>query len=159
MQMTVTLASLVEMVMPVCADGVTDMFEESHFDLDSVRQHCLQTYGVQPDAGLAVREWGGRDLRAASNIIFSNGARDPWSAGGVHATDVSLLGPGISVIRIPHACHHEDLRSPGPGDPPALRAVREQEARILRSWLVPSLLPVNDISALPVQSWAGQPAP
>ena len=117
--------------MPVCADGLTDMFEKRDFDLRSISRECMREYGVAPDASTAVREWGGREMHGTSNIIFSNGDRDPWSAGGV----LEPIAPSITVIRIPHACHHEDLRSPGPNDPPALLAARRQEVRILRKWI------------------------
>lgn len=117
--------------MPICADGVTDMFEKMDFNLTAISQRCLTQYNVAPDPRLAVREWGGKDLSAASNIIFSNGDRDPWSAGGVTKSP----GPSIHVVNIRGACHHEDLRSPGPADPPALREVRDLEARIIASWI------------------------
>lgn len=125
------MCCLAEMVMPVCADGVTDMFEKMDFNLTSIRQRCLRDYGIVPDPGLALREWGAKDLSAASNIIFSNGDRDPWSAGGVTVSSV----PSVHVITIPGACHHEDLRSPGPADPPVLRAVRDREAGIISAWI------------------------
>lgn len=118
--------------MPVCADGVTDMFEKRDFNLTSISEKCVSDYGISPDADAAIREWGGRDLSAASNIIFSNGDRDPWSAGGVLHT---IPNKSISVIVIPHACHHEDLRSPGPDDPPQLLQARKEEARIIAGWV------------------------
>lgn len=119
------------MVMPMCANGVTDMFEEMEFNLTGISERCVRDFGIRPDASLAVREWGGKLLPTASNIIFSNGDRDPWSAGGV----TSPLNPSISLISIPHACHHEDLRSSGPNDPPALREIRDQEASIISAWI------------------------
>jgi lysosomal Pro-X carboxypeptidase len=122
------------MVMPVCSDGVNDMFEKNDFNLTIIRDRCLRDYGIVPDPDLATREWGpgpAKDLSFASNIIFSNGDRDPWSAGGVTVSH----SPSVHLVQIPHACHHEDLRSPGPDDPPALLAARQEEADIIAGWI------------------------
>ena len=119
------------MVMPVCSNGVTDMFEVMPWDLNQYSQMCKKTYGVSSEGEKAIILFGGRNISTASNIIFSNGMRDPWSAGGVLQT----LSPNLIAIQIPNACHHEDLRATGPNDPPALKEVRAQEIKIIRQWI------------------------
>ena len=53
------------------------------------------------------------ELRYASNIIFSNGDKDPWSYGGI----MTPLNDKLPVILIENASHHMDLRSPNKADP------------------------------------------
>lgn len=123
-----------EMVMPICANGKTDMFEPMNFDLKNLSDYCFKKYGIRPQPTLAIREWGGRNLGTASNIIFSNGDRDPWSVGGVLSLPPSA-SKSLHVINISHACHHEDLRSLGPNDTVYLIQAREQEKSIIQEWI------------------------
>lgn len=97
------------MLLPVCSNGVTDMFENNPWNVTSVTQDCLKNWKVSPELYKAEIMYGGKNISTASNIIFSNGERDPWSAGGV----LEQLSPFINVITVPNACHHEDLRPTG----------------------------------------------
>lgn len=99
--------------------------------MNQVTNDCIRRFNVTPDASRAEMLWGGRNIRAASNIIFSNGDRDPWSAGGV----LEDVNDSIHVIKIPNACHHEDLRATGPNDPSILKEVRQKEIKIIRRWI------------------------
>ena len=117
--------------MPYCANGVNDIFERKEWDLKQLTDDCTKRWKVTPDPTRAEMLWGGKRIQAASNIIFSNGERDPWYAGGV----LDEVNPSIHIIKIPNACHHEDLRPSGPNDPPALLQVREKEATIIRDWI------------------------
>lgn len=119
------------MVMPVCSDGKIDMFEKNPWNFTLYSQNCKQQYGVGAERQKALIEFGGDHIKAASNIIFSNGLRDPWSAGGVLET----LSSTLPAIKIPGACHHEDLRFSGPNDPQVLKDARKQELGIIRGWL------------------------
>lgn len=70
-----------EMVMPICANGQTDMFEPSPWDFKAYSKDCHKKYGVYPREHDARLMYGGTLLQAASNIVFSNGLLDPWAAG------------------------------------------------------------------------------
>lgn len=72
-----------EMIMPFCStDG--DMFENSPWNFEEFANDCAKKWGVKQDhPELPILEYGGKDISAASNIIFSNGLLDPWSSGGV----------------------------------------------------------------------------
>ncbi|XP_017461785.1 PREDICTED: lysosomal Pro-X carboxypeptidase, partial [Rhagoletis zephyria] len=120
-----------EMVLPVCSNGVTDMFEPNPWNITSYSLNCYKQFGVYSDVEKALILFGGDHIKSASNIIFSNGDRDPWSAGGVLHT----LNPTLPAIKIPGACHHEDLRPSTPSDPQTLKDVRVQELKIIKGWL------------------------
>ncbi|XP_054167526.1 lysosomal Pro-X carboxypeptidase-like [Oppia nitens] len=120
-----------EMVLPVCANGQTDMFWDRPWNLTEFSDGCRKTYGVPSDKEKAIILFGGKHIGAATNIIFSQGSRDPWSVGGVLKT----VAPSLPAILIPNACHHEDLRSEGPNDPPELKAARNQEIQIIGDWI------------------------
>eukprot|EP00798_Chlamydomonas_sp_ICE-L_P010048 gene10048-7940_t len=112
-----------EMVMPFSRDGVNDMFWDEPWDLQATVEGCKKQWGVTPRPLWATTEWGGKDLRAASNIVFSNGLLDPWHGGGV-LQDVS--DTVVSVII--------------PEDPQSVIAVRNTERNFIRQWIDESRL-------------------
>ena len=123
--------SCTEMVLPICADGKDDMMFPNPWNLTDFASNCLRDWSVEPEIHKAYEMFGGRNITAASNIIFSNGERDPWSAGGV----LKSINPTVIAIIIPNACHHEDLRSSGPNDPKSLLTARELEINIIKDWI------------------------
>jgi len=64
-----------------------------------------------------------RDFKDVSNIIFSNGALDPWHAGGVN---YNVSADSISIF-ILESAHHLDLREPNAADPSYVTEAREIE--------------------------------
>ncbi|TMS07490.1 Lysosomal Pro-X carboxypeptidase [Larimichthys crocea] len=75
--------------------------------------------------------YGGKDITSHSNIIFSNGGLDPWSAGGVTYNISSSL---VSIV-IPDGAHHLDLRYSNAHDPASVRAARALEVKYFRDWI------------------------
>jgi lysosomal Pro-X carboxypeptidase len=102
---------------------------------------CRGAYGVDPllrggEAG--VTAFGGRDLGALSEVVFTNGALDPWGAGGVGPRDAAAARAGSGVVALPDepgAAHHLDLRAPNAADPPGVVAARELIAEHTARWL------------------------
>ncbi|KAJ0063645.1 hypothetical protein NL108_004491 [Boleophthalmus pectinirostris] len=120
-----------EMVMPMCTDGVNDMFEPEEWNFQAFSDECKSMFGVRPRADWAEVVYGGKDIGAHSNIIFSNGVLDPWSAGGVtHNISESLVS-----ILIPDGAHHLDLRYSNDLDPPTVRAARALEIKYFKEWI------------------------
>ena len=75
-----------------------------------------------------------------SNIIFSNGALDPWHGGGLLLPkDTSRLhvhnGNGVHSIFMKLGAHHLDLRGPHPDDPEEITRAREIEQTIIKGWI------------------------
>ncbi|CAA0813522.1 Serine carboxypeptidase S28 family protein, partial [Striga hermonthica] len=77
-----------EMVMPIGIGANATMFQAAPFDIHDYNEYCKSKYGVSPRPHWITTYYGGHDIklvlkRFGSNIIFSNGLRDPFSAGGV----------------------------------------------------------------------------
>lgn len=59
-----------EMAMPMCTDGVQDMFEAEDWNFQAFSDECNAMFGVRPRAEWAGVVYGGKDLASHSNIIF-----------------------------------------------------------------------------------------
>ncbi|KAJ8028035.1 Lysosomal Pro-X carboxypeptidase [Holothuria leucospilota] len=123
--------SCTEMVMPFCTDGVTDMFEPSPWDFNAYVRNCQTQFGVTPRDDWVEMYYWGKNITTASNIFFSNGALDPWSAGGVLKSQSETL----QAFVIPEGAHHLDIRSKTDKDPPGLIQARKMEKDAIYKWI------------------------
>lgn len=124
--------SCTEMVMPICSDGVNDMFDPQTFNLTSYVEDCKTRWGVSTQVNKIQTLYGTKNMNSATNIIFSSCSRDPWSAG---CPQDSIEANSIHAIKIPNACHHEDLRASGPNDSVDIKNARQQELNIISDWI------------------------
>uniref|UniRef100_A0A182YSG0 Lysosomal Pro-X carboxypeptidase n=1 Tax=Anopheles stephensi TaxID=30069 RepID=A0A182YSG0_ANOST len=121
-----------EMVMPMCADGVHDMFPAQPWNLQSYSDKCFKKYGVHPRPANALVNYGGEFLDASiTNIVFSNGLMDPWSGGGVLRSSNS----NIKIVLIPEGAHHIDLRASNANDPGSVTLARTVHVQNIQKWL------------------------
>ncbi|XP_053313875.1 lysosomal Pro-X carboxypeptidase isoform X2 [Spea bombifrons] len=120
-----------EMVMPFCSDGVSDMFEPRTWDLQAYSDDCYKQWGVRPRASWITSVYGGKNISSYSNIIFSNGGLDPWSAGGVKES----ISDSLVAIVIPEGAHHLDLRSNSAYDPRSVLQARALEVQYMKKWI------------------------
>uniref|UniRef100_A0A8C6XF57 Lysosomal Pro-X carboxypeptidase n=1 Tax=Naja naja TaxID=35670 RepID=A0A8C6XF57_NAJNA len=120
-----------EMVMPMCSDGINDMFEPQKWDFHAYSEECFKAWGVRPRPSWIPTFYGGKNISAHSNIIFSNGGLDPWSGGGVTKNITDTL----VAIMIPEGAHHLDLRSNSPFDPTSVLQARLLEVHYMKLWL------------------------
>ncbi|KAM3874765.1 lysosomal Pro-X carboxypeptidase [Diretmus argenteus] len=120
-----------EMVMPMCTDGIQDMFERQDWNFQAFSDECFTLFGIRPRADWARTVYGGTDIASHSNIIFSNGGLDPWSGGGVTRN----ITDSLVAIVIPDGAHHLDLRYNNDHDPPSVRAARAMEVEYFKEWI------------------------
>jgi lysosomal Pro-X carboxypeptidase len=121
-----------DMLQPAARDGVSDMFYPQPFDLDAVAAGCRERWRVEPRPDWPVTFYGGwAALRAASNIVFTNGELDPWRGGGVTVN----VSASVQSYVIPGVGHHVDLFFSHPADTEPLRAVRAAQIAAVRAWI------------------------
>lgn len=120
-----------EMFMPSSRDGIQDMFFPQPFDYGFQIENCERTWGVTPRPFWATVNFGGKDIEASSNIIFSNGEYDPWRGGGV----LHNLTESLHAVFIDGGAHHLDFMWPTKMDPPSVIAARKAERQIISGWI------------------------
>jgi pimeloyl-ACP methyl ester carboxylesterase len=99
--------------------------------------------------------YGGVNMNGHSNIVFSNGLLDPWSAGGVYK-ETSIFNQGDSLhlydennafvqnittngdviaLIIPYGGHHTDLMYSNKDDPTCVTQARQIEDESIAKWI------------------------
>lgn len=58
------------MVMPMCSNGIKDIFEKKPWNFEEYATWCQKTYQVQPSIDIIEKIYGGKNLNGVSNIIF-----------------------------------------------------------------------------------------
>lgn len=123
-----------EMVLPISANGIDDMFPPAVWNLEEDIQGCKTgQWKVSPRPDWMPVFTGARSLSAASNIVFSNGDLDPWKGGGI-VSDKGLP-ESIVIIVIKDAAHHYDLRAANPLDTPFVKQARLEEVANIKKWI------------------------
>lgn len=145
--------SCTEMVMPICSDGINDMFDPQPFNLSLFVNDCKRRWGVQTQVNKVKTLYGDKNLASASRIIFSSCSRDPWSAG---CPQDSIEANQIHAIKIEGGCHHEDLRPSGPNDTAAVKGARQMELNIISEWVQQHYDEVKKFSSADIITWPNE---
>ncbi|GFY71245.1 lysosomal Pro-X carboxypeptidase [Trichonephila inaurata madagascariensis] len=120
-----------EMVSPECSTGTTDMFEPKSWDFNEFSLECWKKFNVKPNENVSYIMYGGKDITASSNIIFTNGRLDPWYGGGI----LQSLSDTLIAIVIEDAAHHLDLRSSNAADPDSVKNARYTIKKWIYKWI------------------------
>ncbi|PSR86533.1 Lysosomal Pro-X carboxypeptidase [Actinidia chinensis var. chinensis] len=125
-----------EMVMPIGRGSNDTMFPPSPFDLKQYVKDCIRKYGVSPRPHWVTTNYGGHGIklvlhRFASNIIFSNGLRDPYSSGGV----LEDISDSVVAIHTTNGSHCLDILAADESDPKWLTKQRKEEVKIIQGWI------------------------
>ena len=95
---------------------------KERFNVTTAASHMAEQYPGSPEAIAAA---------GISNIVFSNGAKDPWHAFGVlyNTTD------DITIVMLPNGAHHNDLFFSNEKDPSDFIEARKVELEMIRKWI------------------------
>ncbi|KAK2423676.1 lysosomal Pro-X carboxypeptidase [Trifolium repens] len=124
-----------EMVIPF-GIGNDTMFQPSPFSFKDFVKKCKKDYGVAPRPHWISTYYGGQNIklvlrRSSSNIIFSNGLKDPYSSGGV----LTNLSKSLVAITTVNGSHCLDLMASQQTDPKWLIEQRKKEVKIIKRWI------------------------
>ncbi|GMP88727.1 hypothetical protein CsSME_00040606 [Camellia sinensis var. sinensis] len=125
-----------EMVIPLGRGSNDTMFFAKPFILSSFIEDCKSMYGVPPRPHWVTTYYGGHDInmvlkRFASNIIFSNGLRDPYSSGGV----LKDISDSVVAVHTVNGSHCLDILWKSQSDPKWLTNQRKEEVKIIKGWI------------------------
>ena len=124
-----------ELSMPFASRETTSMFPSYEWNKVSNTAWCESAYGLRPEYNWPFTHYGGlhptKDFMSASNIVFSNGALDPWHAGGVTFN----VSENTTFLYIEQSAHHLDLRLPNEQDPATVTAARATETLLIAGWI------------------------
>ncbi|XP_028071371.1 lysosomal Pro-X carboxypeptidase-like isoform X2 [Camellia sinensis] len=125
-----------EMVIPIGRGSNDTMFFAWPFNLTSFTEDCISSYGVPPRPHWVTTYYGGHDIKAvlqrfASNIIFSNGLRDPYSCAGV----LQDISESVVAVYTVNGSHCLDILPTDKSDPQWLTDQRNTEVRIIQGWI------------------------
>jgi lysosomal Pro-X carboxypeptidase len=142
---TWTYQTCTELPMPIGStnDPPTDIFNNAPFSWEAWNAECQTDFGVTLRKQWEAVEYGmyngthsdssiQEELRYASNIIFTNGAIDPWSVGGIKG---DLDNPNLSTLLIEQAAHCLDLSAPNNRDTESVKAARKMHVQHIEKWL------------------------
>ncbi|KAF5822720.1 putative lysosomal Pro-Xaa carboxypeptidase [Helianthus annuus] len=124
-----------EMVIPIGITSNVSMFPSSPYDAKEYDDDCDKMFGVMPRPHWATTYYGGQDIRMilskfGSNIIFSNGLRDPYSSGGV----LEDISENILAVKTTNGSHCLDILKSVETDPEWLVKQRKDEVKIISRW-------------------------
>ena len=123
-----------EVAQPIGSYGLpNDFFLPSPFSLDEFVRGCEQRYNTTPRPYWVLQQYGGYDIRGASNIVFSSGRLDPWISGSI--TRNISGSPSLIAIVIEEGAHHAELRAAAEGDPPSVVEARLIERAAIAQWI------------------------
>jgi len=118
------------------ASGSSDMFWPLPQNLTFAVEHCKRAWGVEVDQ--TTSEWMSIAYNIPrfsyiSNIVFSSGDLDPWSAAGIlqsPAPDRCLIS-----LNVTNGAHHLDLMFAHADDPPSVLHARAVELSMIKRWV------------------------
>ncbi|XP_066590491.1 lysosomal Pro-X carboxypeptidase-like [Prorops nasuta] len=126
-----TYQTCTEMVMPICRRGDDIMFESKEWNLKEVEDNCFKKFQVRPKPYLICEQYGCTDLSAVTNVVFSNGMKDPWYGGGV----LKNVSDSAVAILIPEGAHAHDLLQENENDPYGVIEARKYHRNTLKKWI------------------------
>merc|ERR1712226_1442393 len=124
-----------DLVIPI-GNGPNDtMFPASPFVYKEYRDYCVSKFGVEPRPHWMTTNFGVHHIKRVlhkfgSNIIFSNGLRDPYSSAGI----LENISDTILAVYTKEGSHCLDIVPARSGDPEWLINQRKKQVKIMKQW-------------------------
>lgn len=99
---------------------------------------CQRLFGL---SGAVPEQQSNQDFYAplldtsTSQILFTNGSRDPWSKLSISPINANDTNPNTSALVINGAAHCDDLRKPSASDLLSVQTARQTFADLVTNWL------------------------
>lgn len=121
--------------MPQGDDPAQSCFTWNNWYEEGHDEYCEDKYDMEPMFDWALDYFGGRnppkDFIDYRNIVFFNGAYDPWHGGGVNR---NITTNSVTYFT-PRAAHHYDLRGPHMNDTKEINQTRALEQMHIEKWI------------------------
>ncbi|CAO2814605.1 unnamed protein product [Amaranthus hypochondriacus] len=113
------------------------IFDYEGFNVKKYSHECTAKFGVPTRPDWIIQYYGEHDYefvlrRFGSNIIFSNGLRDPLSYTGI----LKNISDTIVAVYASKGGHAVDVGASDKSDPAWLTAMRNKEMSIIKGWLI-----------------------
>nr|POF08663.1 lysosomal pro-x carboxypeptidase [Quercus suber] len=124
-----------DLVIPI-GNGPNDtMFPASPFVYKEYRDYCVSKFGVEPRPHWMTTNFGVHHIKRVlhkfgSNIIFSNGLRDPYSSAGI----LENISDTILAVYTKEGSHCLDIVPARSDDPEWLINQRKKQVKIMKQW-------------------------
>ncbi|KAL0007859.1 hypothetical protein SO802_009361 [Lithocarpus litseifolius] len=111
------------------------MFPEISYDYKDYKDYCVDKFGVEPAPHWVTTYYGGEHIKRVlhkfgSNIIFSNGLRDPYSSAGI----LEDISDTLVALPTKNGSHCLDILLSRKDDPDWLIDQRLKQAKIIKKW-------------------------
>ncbi|XP_050878070.1 uncharacterized protein LOC127081884 [Lathyrus oleraceus] len=111
--------------------GNSSMFQPKPFNFESYVKKCMKDFDV-----IHVKYCGGHNIKLVlqkfgSNIIFSNGLRDPYGSGGC----LNDISDSLVELLMVNGTHCMDILAADEDDPSWLVEQRKKEVMIIHRWI------------------------
>ncbi|CAA0813534.1 Serine carboxypeptidase S28 family protein [Striga hermonthica] len=126
-----------ELMMHIGQGGNGSLFQGNQpYQLGRQKRRCMNMFNVSSRPYLITTQYGGRILefalkRFGSNIVFTNGLKDPYSPAGV----LEDINESIVAITTEKGSHALDMVTPTASDPDWLVEQRKKVVQKLQTWL------------------------
>ena len=137
-----------EVIQPIGTNNITDMFPAIFsWNMTWMDEHCMSRFNnitnnknikastrqhwLEKNFGLNPKYFYTKMKYITSNIIFSNGLLDGWSAGGNKLN----LSDTLIAINIPNGAHHSDMLPSNVNDTNDIINARNTEKYYLTKWI------------------------
>eukprot|EP00747_Dinoflagellata_sp_TGD_P061015 gnl/TRDRNA2_/TRDRNA2_152328_c1_seq1.p1 gnl/TRDRNA2_/TRDRNA2_152328_c1~~gnl/TRDRNA2_/TRDRNA2_152328_c1_seq1.p1 ORF type:complete len:417 (+),score=62.22 gnl/TRDRNA2_/TRDRNA2_152328_c1_seq1:36-1253(+) len=138
-----------ELILEPLTTAGLGFYPEDDDEVADIVRSCEKRFGTSSRPAWMPLSTGGShafNTGAITNIIFSNGEKDPWQTGVPYLS--ASAHPSVFAMMVEGAAHHEDLRFTAPATGLPVKQAKKKELDTIRGWL--GLQPTGNTAAVPL---------